>query len=87
MAGIWAKILATNRGVVLFDGRCAHEVARYTGERVSVVWYNLKDSWNMDDELKKELVTLGFRPPKSELAAEPVAWRDWQESASWWRCR
>jgi hypothetical protein len=60
-----AARMNTQLRVVMFDGTQAHELANYVGQRNSVVWYTADGAWDMDENLRKKLKAVGFRPPET----------------------
>ena len=61
---------------MVIDGRKAHAVVPYEGERFSLVYYNVRQSWTLDEAARGALRSLGFRWP-DERAATAMA-RHWE---------
>ena len=55
---------------VLFDGRRAHAVTPFEGERYSMVFFTSGDWENASDDLSDKLVTMGSRMPTAENLRE-----------------
>ena len=76
------NVYATNKSVVFFDGRLRHKVAKYVGNRVSIVWYSTKGSSEMDQALKTQLNAMGFRVTNDVEYGRMDVWKEWMLSAN-----
>ena len=66
--------LDIKNNVVAFDGRRAHGVARYHGERCSIVWFSANKAWEFDAELLRKNEALGFRSPTTIQHCDVSTW-------------
>eukprot|EP00421_Protoceratium_reticulatum_P005672 CAMPEP_0168365690 /NCGR_PEP_ID=MMETSP0228-20121227/4847_1 /TAXON_ID=133427 /ORGANISM="Protoceratium reticulatum, Strain CCCM 535 (=CCMP 1889)" /LENGTH=448 /DNA_ID=CAMNT_0008378477 /DNA_START=9 /DNA_END=1355 /DNA_ORIENTATION=+ len=58
--------------LLLFDGRRAHEVLAFKGERYSLVWFSCARYWDAGSEALKKLTDLGFVIP-TEAAVTSIS--------------
>ena len=58
------QLLKVSKGIRFFDGRKAHETKEFRGKRTSIIWYSVKNTDSMDDDLRGRATSMGFVVPE-----------------------
>ena len=66
--------LNLHTGIHFINGRRAHEVEKYVGTRVSVVWYTHKCVLQTEPEVFNQARNAGFRPPSEANDVAEAYW-------------